>query len=465
VKVGIRALLVIIVLAGFDRGTRAQVVPPATGQAEPGVAARALDSTLSFAELDLLLVERRAMSEQGREILKHLLRARLLDRLAQESRLVVGEKDVQKRWQELEREMAASNEGTDLREFLASSGVKESVFREFLRLAIVQETLARRALGVREGQPVHAEQQEMWLDQVIEQRGTHTPMPPWTDGVAARCGDLEVRAGDFVAYLRQQLPPEDVKSDCYQLLLAQRMQQRMPDLAPEALAAAVEAELARRRAEVAADPEYKGLAYETILGSQGVRAAFLPHDPAVRAAALAHLWVDRTHGPEGLRSVYEAERELFDGRHGTARETRVIFLRAARLTNQLIPRSFEEAERELANLKSQITSQADFERLAQTRSEDNATRERGGLLGWVTSHDERVPVEIRSLVHAQGVDEQGPLQGPLTIPSGCVLVWVGARRAAPGWEEMSAHVHAELRRRFVAEVLPEDAVSTFLDWE
>jgi hypothetical protein len=249
------------------------------------------------------------------------------------------------------------------------------------------------------------------------------------------------------------------------LLLVKRMQQRMPDLAPEALAAAVEAELARRRAEVAANPEYKGLAYETILGSQGVRAAFMPEDPGVRSAALAHLWVDRTYGADGLRAAYEAERETFDGRYGAARETRVIFLRAAKLTNQLIPRSFEEGERELANLKGQIASLADFERLAKTRSDDTATREQGGLLGWVTNHDERVPVEIRTLVHSRGVDDAGPLHGPLRIASGCVLLWVGDKRLAPGWEEMRVYVHAELRRRFVEEVLPEDSVRTFLDWE
>jgi len=44
-----------------------------------------------------------------------------------------------------------------------------------------------------------------------------------------------------------------------------------------------------------------------------------------------------------------------------------------------------------------------------------------------------------------------------------ILLWVGERREAPGWEEMSALVHLELRRRFTAEVLPEGALSTYLD--
>src|SRR5687767_15989370 len=101
----------------------------------------------------------------------------------------------------------------------------------------------------------------------------------------------------------------------------------MPDLAADALAAAVEAELGRRRAETSADPRYKGLAYEQILSAQGVLLEGLREDPAVVTAALATLWVDRTLGEDGLRRAYAQEREWFDGRFGEFREVRGIFLR------------------------------------------------------------------------------------------------------------------------------------------
>lgn len=433
------------------------------------IAARALGTTISFEELDELLIERRAKSDRGREVLDHYLRARLLDRLAAESNLVIGPDRVQERWDEIERTLIDQNEDDSLVSYLRTSEVDETTFREFLRLAIIQEVLSRRALGVREGQPLNTEQQEMWLDQIIGQRGTDKPMPPWKDGIAARCGDLEIGARDFIEHLRTQLGDEDVRTDCYQLLLVKRMLARMPDLSQEAFDRAIEAELQRRRDDVTGDERYKGLTFEQIVGAQGIRADFLKRDPALRAAALAWVWVDRSMGAagadEGLRQRYESERELFDGKFGAARECRVIFLRAARLTNQLIPRSFEKAERELANLRRQIENVEDFARFARTRSEDTASRENGGSLGFVTRGDGRVPQEVRELLHSPNTGTEGPLLGPVRITSGTLLIWVGEHRPAPGWAEMKAQVHAELRRRFVEQTLPQDSVWTFLDAE
>jgi len=128
----------------------------------------------------------------------------------------------------------------------------------------------------------------------------------------------------------------------------------------------------------------------------------------------------------------------------------------------------EEAEAELARLKAEIRSEEDFAAQARTRSEDTATREQGGLLGFVTSGDERVPPEIRAAAHAPDSEREsatGPLAGPLRIQSGVVLVWLGELRPAPGWEEMAAHVHNELRKRFMEECLPEQELWIWLDGE
>jgi PPIC-type peptidyl-prolyl cis-trans isomerase-like protein len=437
---------------------------------EPVVVAHADDTLVTAEEYHELLTGRRAMSDEGRKALKHLLRARLLDRLASESKLVVSSADVDARWKELEKEIAASGEASTLDQYLRRQKVEAGVFREFLRLAIVQETLSRRALGIPEGTPVPAEQQEMWLDQIVETRGTELVPPPWKDGIAARCGDLAIPAKDFLEHLRRQLPADDVSEDCYQLLLLKRVRARLPDLAPDALSGAVETELARRRAEVAADPQYKGLAYEQIMAAQGLQAWYLPRDPSVQIAALAQVWVDRTQGPEGLRKHYEKERAWFDGHFGAAVNARAVFLRAAVLTNPLIPRTFDQAERELAALLPKLSTAEDFGHLAKLRTEWTGTREKEGSLGWVTEGNEEVPGEIRAALFARRSGSAEPVSGvigPVKITTGemtgCALLWAGARRAAPGWEEMSGHVHRDLRRRFLEEVLPRASVRTWLD--
>jgi len=451
------------VVAAGGRGVLGQSSEAAAAEPAPGWAAKAGDDEVSWAELDQLLAERHAMSETGRAALRHLLRARLLDELARESSLVVTPEAVERRWRELEREIAAAGDGSTLQDHLRQSRVPRETFREFLRLAIVQETLARRALGVPEGRAVPGEQQEMWLDQIVEQRGASYPTPPWADGVAARCGSVVVRTPEFLEHLRGQISEQDVREACYQILLVRRMVERMPDLAGEALDSAVDAELARRRAETAADPKFKGLSYEQVVAASGVRLDTLRRDPAILSSALAHLWVDRGWGEAGLKRAYREERQLYDGRFGEAVEARAIFLRAAVLTNPLNPRSFDDAERELARVKARIQGPADFERLAATTSEDPATREAKGLLGWVTAGDERVPDEIRAALFPGAGGPPSGLLGPLRLPTGVAILWAGERRPAPGWEEMAQHVHRELRRRFVEECLPPASLVTFLE--
>jgi hypothetical protein len=439
--------------------------PPATTSETPELAARALETTLTWVEFDQLVTDRHAMSDMGRAALKHLMRARLLDRLAGESKLSVTDADVERRAQELEREMAASGEAKTLDDYLTKNRVTPSKFREFLRLAIVQETLARRALGIPSDRPINGEQQEMWLDQIVEQRGAQMLAPPWKDGVAARCGEIQVSARDFLLHLRQQLDVADVRDDCYQALLAKRMRARMPDLSNEAFQRALDAELARRRAAVESDPQYKGLQFEQMMAAQGLSTEALRRDPAIGASALAHVWVDRTHDEAGLRRVYADERSRFDQLHGEAFETRVIFQRAAVLTNQLNPRSFEQAEIEIAKIAAQIKSRADFEKLAKQRSEDSASRDKGGLIGWVAAGDENVPDRLRAAIFDGAQNASERMVGPVHLSTGVALVWVGQRRPPPPWDEMAGYVHEELRRRFMDECLQRKDVVTFLDEE
>ena len=446
---------------------------PASAQTEPAqplpgaseIAAHAGATTLSWVEFDALIVDRHAMSDMGRAALGHLLRAKLLERLASESKLVVSEAEVDRKVKELEREIGSAEAPQSLDAYLAKNRVTLPKFREFLRLALVQERLARRALGIPDGRPINGEQQEMWLDQVVDQRGTQLLGPPWKDGVAARCGEIEVSARDFVLHLRQQLDITDVRDDCYQALLAKCLRARMPDLSPEAYARALEAELARRRAAIEADPQYAGVQFEQLMAAQGLSLEALRRDPAIVTSALAYVWVDREHDDASLRRVYDSERATFDREHGEAFETLVLFQRAAVLTNKLNPRSFDEAEIEIAKLARQITTRADFERLARARSEDLGSRDKGGSIGYVAAGDERVPEALRAAVFQDSSGKLERMVGPVRLSTGVALVWVGQRRPAPAWEEMASSVHEELRRRCMEQCVTRKDVITFLDEE
>jgi len=116
----------------------------------------------------------------------------------------------------------------------------------------------------------------------------------------------------------------------------------------------LEAEIERRRAVAAVNPMYQGVDYDDLLQAKGLSIEALRRDPAIQVSALAQMWVDRSRTDADLRETYEAEREMFDGRYGEGVEVRVLLLRAAKYKNELIQRTFEEAEEELARLRAQM---------------------------------------------------------------------------------------------------------------
>jgi len=335
-------------------------------------------------------------------------------------------------------------------------------------LAIVHEILTRRALGLEPGSPVSAEQQQLWLTRELEGREYEEYRHPWSGGVVARSGELAIARDDFATYLRTMIPQEEVVDACYHLLLGEEALRRMPDLAPTAVSQAVEEEIGRRRELAQANPLYEGVGYERLLDAQGLSIEALRHDPSVRIAALSHLWIDRSHDDQALREVYGQEREFFDGLYGEGIE---LFALYKRISDETDPSSVEETQAELTRLRAEMEGLEDFKRLAAELSEDSTSAEQGGRLGVVTRGSINIPATIRSaafevLDEARGQERDGlagSILGPLRIQGGAVLLCLGQRRPPPTWEGMAKNVHRELRRRFIEELLPRSAVTTWMD--
>lgn len=438
------------------------------------IAARAGRDALSWEELDALLLDRHGRSQQGRDALLHLLKSRMLERLERERGLAISPARVEERWKEIDREVRRSGDQGGVAAMLRKNRISPEFFRRFLRLSIVQETLARKALGIAEGQPISGEQQEMWLEGVLSERGIEELDPARSGGAILRCGDVEITRAEFGQHLRTQADAADVQDACYQLLLLKRMRARLADLTPEAIERGVQEEIERRRREAELDPRYAGISFEQLLGAQGMSLDTLRTDPSVRIAALARLWVERHFDAARLREVYLTERENYDRLFGEALELSVLLLRAGRFKNELVPRTFDEARTLLRDLAADVRNRADFERLVQARSEDPESRERSGLIGYATRGDPRVPAPLRAAAFAAldagtftpgalADDARARLVGPVQTPGGCVLLWIGDRRPAPVWDAMAVHVRAEQRREFVEGLLRPDQVVTFLD--
>jgi hypothetical protein len=170
-----------------------------------------------------------------------------------------------------------------------------------------------------------------------------------------------------------------------------------------------------------------------------------------------------------MKRSYQDERARYDDLYGEAIDVSLLFLRAAKFKNEFNKRTFDEADAALQRLGGGLKSLEDFRKAAQANSEDAATRESGGALGWVSGGSRSAPAEVRAEVKQRLASAPTPAQlageglvGPLRTPTGSVLLWLGPRRPAPTWEVMAGYVQRELRTRFLQEALPRENVTYFI---
>ena len=459
-----RTLLVTLAVALAPAATLAQDSRPREA-ADPrtAVAARGKnDTSLRADRLEALLLERYAHSASGNDLLELLVKSRVLEELAESAGLRIREADVDALWKRLDRDARAAGSADGLLSEIRRRGLSVAAFREYLRLSLIQERLTRRALELDGDAPVSGAQQEIWLRQELDRRGLERYPPPWENGLVARCGALSISTAEFGTFLRQRLEPESVRESAWHLMLARTLAERMPDLSRETLERAIDVELDRRRQRHAT--EYPGVSFEERLAATGRSLPLLRADPSVRIAVLTRLWVDRAHGDAGLRETYENERERFDGRYGRALRTHLLMLVAGRFKNELVPRTFEEAEDRLHELIARANTREEFESLVVQFSEEPNTRKGKGDLGWVTARDPRYPQTITTalfewLDSGGRLPENGRPLGPLRLDGGAAMLWVSELRPSPPWEELSERVHEELRRRLVEELLPFESIT------
>jgi hypothetical protein len=454
----------------------------------PNMAARAYEADgpsteISFAELDPILLERHGVRPEGEDVLKRLLNSEILRSIAAEKGVTITDAMATARIVELDKLLLAQGMEGGLARQLVENDVDPDIFRESLVLSLMQEELVRLSLGLPKGERPGVGPQNAWMDTTLAARNTeyfNDPFPTNPSAPVAQSDEIVITMDAFQKRLRDELPRPFVEQAITQLVLQKRMQESAGKIEPAVWDAAIDLEIDRRRERHNANPTTQGVTYEQLLDAQGLSISALRSDPAVIATALTSVlaWREaedkaRAAGntatgealrDAGRRLIYAEEQELFDNAFGEKLKLASCVLRSKEVPDEVVTRSTKEAMDYLKRLAPGIPDREGFELIVNQISEDVNAKQTKGELGWFGRGGSPMPQDILDLAFAYWESKGTPgVAGPIEIPGGVALFWVGPHRPAPEWAVMSQAVQTELQARCLNDAFPGAGLQIFRD--
>ena len=243
-------------------GYAARAVGEAAG---PGGLLSGEKGIVTYEQLNDLLLWRDGNGPNGQAALRQLLELRVIKAKGSASGIRVTEAMLDERSIVLDAKIKEDGTAGGLMAFLESQGVPLKQFREYLELSLIHETLTRAALGIPDDAEVTGDQQQIWLEQELKDRGYEQHPHPFDDGVVCVSGDVVITRKEFGDHLRSQVDDADEREACYLILLERAVRSRMPEVTSEGASKAMDRELERRSAEAEANPDYQVVTYELSL--------------------------------------------------------------------------------------------------------------------------------------------------------------------------------------------------------
>jgi len=431
-------------------------------QLPSGVIARWDGGQLSTAAFDRFLGAYAHYQGIGQEALSHLLQVKLVEVEAERAGLSAAPAAVDARIQEARTKLEEAN--LDLDDLLRKRDLTAAEFRKLIADSLLHEMLVRKELQLGPDQEVTPTMLQEWSDTklaaLLEQSISAPP------GMALDVPPYRISEQDLGAVLRRTMAEPELREHVEQLVL----QMEMPRWAAGARIALTDDILQReidwRRVRVQDNPAYGGLTYEEILKSRQSSVEAVLQSDELRTVGYLRLMSEQIYDDAWFAALPAETHAELDNEYGGSRLVSWIFLNATEKAASELDLDFAAAERELLDLRERIGSIEDFHSLATQYSEDELTRRRQGVLGWIHRQEKGVEPEIcQAAFEAKGIGVQGPVQvrsapygnnlppGLANARSGMALILVQDLRPAPSEAEFRDLVrrglHQELRRQYL----------------
>lgn len=423
------------------------------------IAARFTGGAITMEELDRFMAVRFGKEPTGKEALDFAIRERVLELEAARRGVRVGADELRAALTRIENEIVAQTKRS-LEEELALKGMDRATFEGIYRKQLLCEQMVRADLGIPKQEALRREQQELWLQEKV--KSMTVVKDGLAPGIAATVQGSAISSGELGTTIRLKLSKTEVRDAARSLAALMLIELRAGELGLDADAKDVDFAIARRRDRFAGDPRMAGVSYEQFLKARGTTLEELRQDRGVKAEALLHKIGELLYADSEVDKRYAADRARYDGLFGEARRVSWILLHATPDKNQLIRRTYDDADSELRVLAARATSATEFARLATIHSTHDTTRQRGGDLGWLHRLEPGHEAPILAAVFAEGAGPDKVI-GPVRNSQGSALIWITAIRPAPSPETVRIAIRADLVAEFYRKLIQDAKIATYLD--
>ena len=415
-------------LLGLALGCAPQALP-AVPQLDPGVATSWEGGSVDFLRFERFLGRNFRGKQLGVQALHHLLQIQLVEIEASIAGIRVSDEAIAALVAKAHAQ--ASEGGIDLAANLRERRISVEEFANLMRGSLLHEELVRRALEMTAEQKPTPEQLIDWSNKRTEELMAAASNA--TEGYALDLPPYRVSLPELGAVIRSALPPLRLREYLEQLVLEEILLQWAQQNSIVLGADVLEAEIAWRRKRVEENPAFSGMSYEKLLAAQGSSVETVRHSRELRASGLMRLYSEHEYDEAWFDRLDADEILKFDLQHGETREISWLLLHTVKKKVDPLDLDFAEATAELISYREEMSSAADFYRLAKELSEHAPSRTNGGRLGWV--HRAEPGVVDKNVLQAAfslGIDE---ISQPISLAGGMALVMCHQVRPSPGKSE------------------------------
>jgi len=447
-----RATILCVALAAAAAAARAEGPAPAAPAETP--AAVVHGRPIPRAAVYAALADQALRGPSGDRRLAQYLAEVVTERERVRRGVVVGDHEVQAAWDKAEKDAAAQaarhgdrGEGSALERVLKETGATAEEFRRKARQYLALQKMACEDLSAPGEVPLP--QIEVWQKDLLRRWNVTTDRGALGAGEVARIGEEPVSKTDFGRFLSGMLNRADVHGIVMEMAFETTVAARAETEGLALRAEDLDAEVARLRAEFAAQPGVRGTGVTFdgwLQQARGMTVAGLREDPSFRALLLARRIVARGIAPDQVRAEWEAHPE----RYGETARIRRILVRGEERASPFgaSARPMNDARKIADRALDALESGRDFEEVARGCSEDLPP---GGPRGQVieVSRMTSLPTAVLDVVLKA---KAGETLGPLRAVDGWHIVKIESCSPAPAFEQVAARVRADLESAAVRDL-------------